>query len=62
MPIVAQDCYVKYVEENDTPAQIEQKKQELASADEFSSIRVAFKLKCQCQAPYGAFPKLESQT
>ena len=28
------DCYVKYVEENGTPAQIEQSKQELAKSDE----------------------------
>ena len=33
------DCYVKYVEENGTPAQIEQKKQAAAADDPFSSIR-----------------------
>ena len=32
-------CYAEYVETYGTPAEIERKKQELASADEFSSIR-----------------------
>lgn len=33
------ECYEEYVALNGTPAQIEQKKKELASVDEFSSIR-----------------------
>ena len=33
------ECYVAYVEQFGTPAEIEQRKKELASADEFSSIR-----------------------
>ena len=60
------DCYVKYVEENGTPAQIEQKKQELASADEFSSIRGLWAGCAACHGQkgqgMGAFPKLAGQT
>ena len=60
------DCYVKYVEENGTPAQIEQKKQELASADEFSSIRGLWAGCAACHGQkgqgMGAFPKLPGQT
>ncbi len=59
------DCYVKYVEENGTPAQIEQKKQELASADEFSSIRGLWAGCAACHGQkgqgMGAFPKLAGQ-
>ena len=33
------ECYAEYVALNGTPAEIEQKKQALAQADEFSSIR-----------------------
>ena len=33
------DCYVKYVEENGTTVEIEQRKQEAAQSDPFSSIR-----------------------
>ena len=33
------DCYVKYVEENGTPAEIERKKQAAAQTDPFSSIK-----------------------
>ena len=36
-------CYAEYVETYGTPAEIERKKQELASADEFSSIRGLWK-------------------
>ena len=60
------DCYVKYVEENGTPAQIEQKKQELASADEFSSIRGLWAGCAACHGQkgqgMGAFPKLAGQS
>ena len=33
------DCYVKYVEENGTPAEIEKRKQAAAATDPFSSIK-----------------------
>ena len=60
------DCYVKYVEENGTPAQIEQKKQEPASADEFSSIRGLWAGCAACHGQkgqgMGAFPKLAGQS
>ena len=60
------DCYIKYVEENGTPAQIEQKKKELASADEFSSIRGLWAGCAACHGQQGqgmgAFPKLAGQS
>ena len=59
-------CYAEYVELNGTPAQIEQRKNELANADEFSSIR---SLWSGCAACHGAegqgmavFPKLAGQS
>lgn len=58
------DCYVKYVEENGTPAQIEQKKRELASTDEFSSIRGTWAGCAACHGPDGGGgvgPKLAGQ-
>ena len=59
------DCYVKYVEENGTPAQIEEKKRELASADEFSSIRSLWAGCAACHGNEGqgmaVFPKLAGQ-
>ena len=60
------DCYVKYVEENGTPAQIEEKKRELASADEFSSIRSLWAGCAACHGNEGqgmaVFPKLAGQS
>jgi cytochrome c553 len=60
------DCYVKYVEENGTPAQIEQKKRELASVDEFSQIRGLWSGCAACHGQegqgMGAFPKLAGQS
>ena len=60
------DCYVKYVEENGTPAQIEEKKRELASVDEFSSIRSLWAGCAACHGNegqgMGIFPKLAGQS
>ena len=60
------ECYAEYVKIHGTPAQIEQKKKELASADEFSSIR---SLWSGCAACHGAegqgmavFPALAGQS
>ena len=59
------ECYAEYVRIHGTPAQIEEKKKELASADEFSSIR---RLWAGCAACHGnegqgmaVFPKLAGQ-
>ena len=59
------ECYVAYVEQFGTPAEIEQRKKELASADEFSSIR---SLWAGCAACHGAdgggmgpFPSLQGK-
>jgi cytochrome c553 len=59
------ECYVAYVEQFGTPAEIEQRKKELASADEFSSIR---SLWAGCAACHGAdgggmgpFPSLQGR-
>ena len=60
------DCSVKYVEENGTPAQIEQRKQELAKSDEFSSIRGLWGGCAACHGQkgqgMGVFPGLAGQT
>lgn len=59
-------CYADYVALNGTPAEIEQKKKELASADEFSSIRGLWAGCAACHGQngegMGAFPKLAGQT
>jgi cytochrome c553 len=59
-------CYVDYVALNGTPAEMEQRKKELASTDEFSDIR---SLWTGCAACHGAegqgvavFPKLAGQS
>jgi len=59
-------CYVDYVEQFGTPAEIEQRKQALANLDEFSDIR---SLWSGCAACHGAegqgmavFPKLAGQS
>ena len=60
------DCYVKYVEENGTPAQIEQKKQAAAADDPFSSIKGLWAgcAACHGQSGHGMgiFPKLAGQS
>ena len=45
------DCYLNYVALNGTPAEIEQRKKELANLDEFSSIRGLW---AGCAACHGA--------
>ena len=59
------ECYVAYVEQFGTPAEIEQRKKALASTDEFSSIR---SLWAGCAACHGAdgggmgpFPSLQGK-
>ena len=59
------ECYVAYVKQYGTPAEIEQRKKELASTDEFSSIR---SLWAGCAACHGAdgggmgpFPSLQGK-
>ena len=56
------DCYVKYVEENGTPAQIEQKKRAAAETDPFSSIKGLWSGCAACHGKegqgMGVFPKL----
>ena len=60
------DCYVKYVEENGTPAQIEQKKQAAAADDPFSSIKGLWGGCAACHGQsgqgMGIFPKLAGQS
>jgi len=60
------ECYAEYVALNGTPADIERAKQELASADEFSSIRGLWAGCAACHGQngegMGAFPKLAGQT
>ena len=60
------DCYVKYVEENGTPAQIEQKKQAAAADDTFSSIKGLWAGCAACHGQsgqgMGIFPKLAGQS
>ena len=59
------DCYVKYVEENGTPAQIEQKKRAAAMDDPFSSIKGLWAGCAACHGQsgqgMGIFPKLAGQ-
>ena len=59
------ECYAEYVRIHGTPAQIEEKKRELASADEFSSIRSLWAGCAACHGNEGqgmaVFPKLAGQ-
>ena len=61
-PSCTGDCYVKYVEENGTPAQIEQKKRAAAETDPFSSIKGLWSGCAACHGQegqgMGVFPKL----
>ena len=56
------DCYVKYVEENGTPADIERRKQAAAATDPFSSIKGLWAGCAACHGQkgegMGIFPKL----
>ena len=56
------ECYEEYVKVNGTPAEIEQRKQALANADEFSSIRSLWAGCAACHGQngegMGAFPQL----
>jgi len=60
------ECYAEYVRIHGTPAQIEQKKKELASTDEFSSIRGLWAGCAACHGNEGqgmaVFPKLAGQS
>ena len=60
------DCYVQYVKENGTPAEIERKKQVAAADDPFSSIRGLWSGCAACHGQngegMGVFPKLAGQT
>ena len=60
------DCYVKYVEENGTPAQIEQKKQAAAADAPCSSINGLWAGCAACHGQsgqgMGIFPKLAGQS
>tara|TARA_B100000900_G_scaffold410044_1_gene427048 strand:+ start:10378 stop:10827 length:450 start_codon:yes stop_codon:yes gene_type:complete len=60
------ECYEEYVKVNGTPAQIEQKKKEIASADKFSSIRGLWSGCAACHGQdgqgMGVFPKLAGQS
>jgi len=59
-------CYAEYVEMYGTPAEIEQKKQQLASQDEFSSIRGLWAGCAACHGQNGegmaVFPALKGQS
>ena len=59
-------CYVDYVEQFGTPAEIEQRKQALANADEFSSIRGLWAGCAACHGQggegMGVFPALKGKT
>jgi|TARA_B110000444_G_scaffold124440_1_gene116918 cytochrome c553 len=58
-------CYVDYVEQYGTVVEIEQRKQQLANADEFSSIRSLWAGCAACHGPDGGGgigPKLSGQT
>lgn len=56
------ECYEEYVKVNGTPAEIEQRKQALANADEFSSIRSLWAGCAACHGQngegMGSFPQL----
>ena len=59
------DCYKAYVAENGTAYEIEMRKQVLASADEFSSIKPLWSGCAACHGPDGGGgvgPKLAGQT
>lgn len=60
------ECYEEYVRINGTAVEIEQKKKEIASADEFSSIRGLWAGCAACHGQngegMGAFPKLAGQS
>ena len=60
------DCYVQYVKENGTPAEIERKKQVAAADDPFSSIRGLWSGCAACHGQkgegMGVFPKLSGQS
>ena len=60
------ECYEEYVRINGTPAEIERKKQALAQADEFSSIRSLWAGCAACHGNEGqgmaVFPKLAGQS
>ena len=59
-------CYVDYVEQFGTAVEIEQRKQALANADEFSSIRGLWAGCAACHGQggegMGVFPALKGQT
>ena len=59
-------CYVDYVEQFGTVVEIEQRKQALANADEFSSIRGLWAGCAACHGQggegMGVFPALKGQT
>ena len=59
-------CYAEYVELNGTPAEIQQRKNALANADEFSSIRGLWSGCAACHGAEGqgmaVFPKLAGQS
>lgn len=60
------ECYEEYVAINGTVVEIEQRKQELANADEFSSIRGLWAGCAACHGQNGegmaVFPALKGQT
>ena len=60
------ECYEEYVAINGTVVEIEQRKKELANADEFSSIRGLWAGCAACHGQngqgMGAFPALAGQT
>ena len=60
------ECYEEYVRVNGTTVEIEQRKREIANADEFSSIRGLWAGCAACHGQngegMGVFPKLAGQT
>ena len=60
------ECYAEYVALNGTPAEIEQKKRELAEGDPFSSIKGLWAGCAACHGQVGqgmgAFPRLAGHT
>lgn len=60
------ECYEEYVRINGTTVEIEQKKKELANADQFSSIRSLWAGCAACHGQdgqgMGAFPALKGQS
>ena len=59
------ECYVEYVKQYGTPSEIEQRKQALASTDEFSSIRSLWAGCAACHGQdgggMGPFPSLQGK-